>query len=568
MSDAENGAHFTDHDSQQVTLSPDDLDVELHRRQTKGSDFGHESVNPASEALSYDGPAPRLAQKSFSTWPVAIWFIMSSEFCERFSFYGLKAILPEFLKNYLHIHEDTATLIIHLFIFGAYLLAIFGGIVSDMLLGKFKTIILMSIVYIIGCGVLAAAGIPGLFKLGRQLCFVALFLIALGTGGIKPNISSFVGDQFDARSVEALASVFSVFYFLINAGSLCSTILTPIISTRVSYAWAFGIPAILLFVATVLFALGSRGYTKYHISKGPSVFTVFYRVIVTAWRERRRITSGRTLGGFEATSPTPGGLSPVNMHQTPFLNYAKPIMGDQVVEDVRIVLRILLVFVPLPIFWSLYDQHASKWVFMAQDMNTTIGKLTLSASHVQVLNPLLTLSMIPVFDRLIYPFFKNRGITLHPLRHKMVAGMLLTALSFVVSGGLQYWMDAVAPKKLHVILMAPQFWILSCAEVLVSITGLEFAYSQAPKWLKSIIMSGWLFTTAVGNGLVALLALIKIGHRGLEFFLYAALMILFTMIFYLLVRGYQMVTPNTVNEEERISQPLLAEDTTVNHSKP
>jgi len=418
-------------------------------------------------------------------------------------------------------------------------------------------------VYIVGCTVLSASGIQALFSSARTLCFISLLLIALGTGGIKPNISSFVGDQFDSRSAEALSSVFAVFYFLINAGSLCSTILTPIIRVRVSYAVAFGVPAILLLVATVLFALGSRGYTKYHVPKGPSAFAVFYRVIRTAWTERKRSRESGEVFPPSATDSSPGAITNENMQQTPFLDYAKPIMGDQIVEDVRCVLKVLLVFVPLPVFWSLYDQHASKWVFMSQELNTRIGKVNMPPELIQVLNPLLTLSMIPVFDRLIYPFFKNRGIFLHPLKHKMVAGMILTALSFVVSGGLQLWMNHALPNKLSIFTMLPQFWILSCAEVLVSITGLEFAYSQAPKWLKSIVMSGWLFTTAVGNGFVAILALVKIGHRALEFFLYAALMILFTMIFYILVRGYQLVnTGATPSEEEKQAQPLLQEEET------
>lgn len=419
----------------------------------------------------------------------------------------------------------------------------------------------MSLVYIVGCTVLAASGIQSLFKSARALCFLALFLIALGTGGIKPNITSFVGDQFDSRSTDALSSVFAVFYFLINAGSLCSTILTPIIRVRVSYAVAFGLPAVLLLVATVLFALGSRGYTKYHVPKGPSVFTIFYRVIRTAWVERKKSREHPTAFQSSADDSSPGAITSENMQKTPFLDYAKPLMGDQVVEDVRSVLKVLLVFVPLPVFWSLYDQHASKWVFMSQELDTHIGKVNMPPELIQVLNPLLTLSMIPVFDRLIYPFFKNRGFFLHPLKHKMVAGMLLTALSFVVSGGLQLWMNHALPKKLSIFTMLPQFWILSCAEVLVSITGLEFAYSQAPKWLKSIVMSGWLFTTAVGNGFVALLALVKIGHRALEFFLYAALMVLFTMIFYLIVRGYQLAnTSNDTTEEEKQAQPLLQEE--------
>lgn len=424
---------------------------------------------------------------------------------------------------------------------------------SDIWLGKFKTIVIMSGVYIIGCVVLSLSGWQKIYPSARILCFISLFLIALGTGGIKPNISSFVGDQFDPRSVEALASVFAVFYFLINAGSLCSTILTPIIRARGSYVLAFGVPAILLFVATVLFIAGGRGYTRYHVPAGSSAFVVFYRVIKTAWTESRRAKKGASTFGLSSESDpvisesNADNVTPLSA--TPFLDYAKPAMGDQIVEDIRIVLKVLLVFVPLPIFWSLYDQHASRWVYMAEDMNRVVGKVTLVSEQIQVLNPLLTLSMIPLFDRVIYPGFKKIGIDLHPLKHKMVAGMLLTALSFVISGGLQIWMNHAAPAKVSVFWMIPQFWVLSCAEVLVSITGLEFAYSQAPKWLKSIVMSGWLFTTAVGNGIVALLALIKVGNRALEFFLYSALMILFTLIFYLLVRGYRMVKPIGVVEE-------------------
>lgn len=419
---------------------------------------------------------------------------------------------------------------------------------SDIWLGKFKTIWLMSLVYIVGCVALSLSGWEKLYSNARWLALFSLFLIALGTGGIKPNITSFVGDQFDPRSVEALASVFAVFYFLINSGSLCSTILTPIIRSRGSYVLAFGVPAILLFVATLLFVVGGRGYTRYHVPAGSSAFTIFYRVIKHAWVERRRAKNLERLGTSTIASENgENGIQP--MKDIPFLDYAKPIMGDQVVEDVRVVLKVLLVFVPLPVFWSLYDQHSSRWVFMANDMNRTVGKVTFLTEQVQVLNPLLTLTMIPVFDRLIYPFFKKIGVNLHPLKHKMVVGMLLTALSFIVSGGLQAWMTIASPKKLSIFLMVPQFWILSCAEVLVSVTGLEFAYSQAPKWLKSIVMSGWLFTTAVGNGLVALLALIEIGNRALEFFLYATLMILFTMIFYLIVKGYQVIDRSNENDD-------------------
>lgn len=425
-------------------------------------------------------------------------------------------------------------------------MSIFGGWLSDSYLGKFKTIIFMSFIYVLGSSSLAVSAVPGLMGTPPNplLTFFALILIGVGTGGIKPNISSFVGDQFEPTSTEAITGVFAVFYFLINAGSLISTTVTPIIKAQSNYAYAFGLPAILLLVATVLFISGGFGYTKYKVPKGPSVFSIFYNTIHTAWVEKNKVK--RLVGPF--------------IDNKPFLDYAKEAMGENIVNDVRSVLNVFYVFLPLPIFWSLYDQHSSRWVFMAQEMNTKLGNVKFEAEQVQILNPLLLLMMIPVFDRLIYPFFSRRGIFLHPLKHKMVLGMILTLISFALSGALQIYVDTQPANTVSVFMMLPQFWVLSCAEILVSITGLEFAYSQAPQWMKSLVMAGWLLTTALGNALVAALTLINIGNRGMEFFLYAALMALFTMIFYLMVKGYVLKTVSSASEEEHASQPLIKEN--------
>jgi dipeptide/tripeptide permease len=132
----------------------------------------------------------------FLQYPYSIWFIVGNELAERFAFYSFKSILPKYLKDYLLFSEDHATALVHAFIFLAYFTPILGGFLADAILGKFWTIVILSLVYCIGQITMSVTAIPSVTNGHWWGCALSLILVAFGTGGIKPCVSSFGGDQY------------------------------------------------------------------------------------------------------------------------------------------------------------------------------------------------------------------------------------------------------------------------------------------------------------------------------------------------------------------------------------
>ncbi|NXL13458.1 S15A1 protein, partial [Setophaga kirtlandii] len=178
-------------------------------------------------------------------FPLSIFFIVINEFCERFSYYGMKAVLTLYFTRFLHWDGNFATAIYHTFVALCYLTPILGAIIADSWLGKFKTILYLSIVYAIGQTVLSVGSIndltdhnqdgsPDAIAVNVALSMVGFVLIAFGTGGIKPCVSAFGGDQFEEDQEKQRSTFFSLFYLSINAGSLLSTLITPTIRGKVT----------------------------------------------------------------------------------------------------------------------------------------------------------------------------------------------------------------------------------------------------------------------------------------------------------------------------------------------
>lgn len=461
-------------------------------------------------------------------YPKSVWFILGTELCERFSFYGFKAILALYLKNYLRMSEDTATAMVHAFIFAAYSSPIFGGWLSDSFLGKFWTIFCLALVYSAGNIVTAITAIPGVTGTPPHWWGVAigLFLVAFGTGGIKPCVSSFGGDQFASSDNELMTSFFAVFYLSINLGSTASTFFTPLLRNYFGYPLAFSCPAILLVTATIIFALGYRWYKKN--PPAGNVFTLVMKIIFTAIAQCCRRDAKQP--------PVKHWLDRANVRYT-----------QQQIDDVKTIGSIIKCLLPLAIFWSLFDQHSTRFVFQAEKMNKQIGPFTFTSDQIGTLNPLILIIMIPIFDRIVYPLARRIGLRLYPLR-KVTIGFAFTALSFVASGVLDACCDRW-PGQIPVGFQLIQYLLLACGEVLVSITSLEFAYSQAPKYLKSVIQSFYLLTTAVGNAVVVIVSKSSLfSAQAYEFFFYAIAMLLTTIVFLILVHNYRYV--NTVYDAD------------------
>ncbi|XP_048809814.1 solute carrier family 15 member 2 isoform X6 [Lagopus muta] len=360
------------------------------------------------------GPMQKLCG---SNYPLSIAFIVVNEFCERFSYYGMRAVLTLYFISFFHWDENLSTAVYHAFSALCYFTPVIGAIMADSWLGKYKTIIYLSIVYVVGHLIKSVGAIP---SLGNQavhvvLSMVGLFLIALGTGGIKPCVSAFGGDQFEEEHTSERSKFFSVFYLSINAGSLISTFVTPVLRGDVKcfgedcYALAFGVPAALMVLALVVFIAGSGLYRK--TPPQGNVLLEVCKCIGFAIKNRLKNRSRQI---------------PRRDH---WLDWASEQYSKQLIAEVKMVTRVLFLFLPLPMFWALFDQQGSRWTLQATKMNADFGIYVLQPDQMQFLNPLLILVFIPIFDLGLYPLINMCKFNFTPIR-KMATGMILAGMAF------------------------------------------------------------------------------------------------------------------------------------------
>jgi len=499
-------------------------------------------------------PAYRTAPVPSDRMPPGIPYIIGNEAAERFSYYGMRGILYVFMTQHLlnrngqleTMDPDTATTWFHVFMAANYFFPLLGGWISDVYWGKYRTIIALSIVYCLGHLALAL----DVTRLGLLL---GLTLIAFGAGGIKPCVSAHVGDQFGERNKHLLPKVFSWFYFSINLGAFIATILIPKVLdaeswpdslagySRYAAHVAFGIPGLLMLIATIVFWMGRNKFV--HIPPARQ--------------------------GFIEEAKSPEGKSALKR------------------------LGVLYLFVM--IFWALYDQTGSSWVEQAKHMDRTyqvpigflpdswrawltapdkvdepeqpaaddappadeaapaieppdVWEVDVLPAQVGAINPILILFFIPLFTYVVFPAI-NRVFPLTPLR-KISIGFFIAALSFCIPAVAQAAIVGGETPDLNWQIAA--FFVITAAEVMVSITCLEFSYTQAPPKLKSLVMSLYLLSVSAGNMLVAgvnwVLGFLRKEQEGERlaspgyFWFFAGLMLTAAVIFVFVARRFREKT--------------------------
>ncbi len=647
----------------------------------------------ASTALP-GGPTSNLPLSN--RMPPGIPYIVGNEGAERFSFYGMKAILKVYLIALFVRFVDESTVpdeamadaaarsteIVHLFVAGVYAFPLIGAIIADRLLGKYWTILWVSLIYCAGHAVLAVAGRFGAmseYDAAEFSMYLGLGLIAIGSGGIKPCVSANVGDQFTASNAHLVTRVFQVFYFIINYGSFFSTILTPLLLRYFGAEVAFGVPGVLMGVATVVFWMGRHKFIRVPPSPGGKLglfdsivtallFTPLFALIFgyfVLWEHHlsaaRELTSqagteftgvtgehvasyfshywwlpvgtlvaivlGMLLFRFRQRIAASEGFLPVLLynftHQQErqpgmsFFDVGRARFGEEAGDGPPAVLKIMVVFSMVSVFWALFDQHASTWVDQARMMalgltfpaflgywafvatmslslyggiwlfrwlanaplsarvtksvvGTVLGlgllagladlvgppignvvsqsgdtvvrerllSIKMDAAQLSALNPLLVMIVIPSLNVLVYGPLRRRGIEIKPLQ-KMTAGMFLAGAAFGAAAILQTAIETAGVGVVHGLWQIVPYLIMTVSEVLVSITGLEFAYTQAPRAMKSTIMGFWLLCVTFGNLLVAFLAPLQKQIDLSQFFwLFAGLMAVAAVIFSVLAWLY------------------------------
>lgn len=438
------------------------------------------------------------ARRGYATAPVkttrmppGIPYIVGNEAAERFSYYGMTAILTVFMAHGLKdasghaapMTEADAEATFHFFGTAVYFTPLLGALISDMFLGKYRTIFYLSIVYCFGHLALALDST----RLGLA---IGLSLIALGAGGIKPCVSANVGDQFGAGNQHLLEKVFGWFYLSINIGAGVSQLVIPLLLEKYSPNVAFAVPGILMLVATVVFWLG-RGKIVHIPPDRGAMFK-------------------------EAFS----------------------------VEGWKIIRRLLVLFFFLAVFFSLYFQSMSVWVLQADKMDRHwLGHDWLS-SQLQSINSILILPFIPLFSYGVYPLV-SRVFPLTPLR-KISIGLFLMAATFLITA----WIDGqiALGLKPSVGWQAVAYVFLTAAEVMVSITGLEFYYTQSPRKMKSLVMALFMCSLSMGNLITAVVTKLNEGH-GTPYltpvqydYFFAGLMALASVAFIFVARNFKTKT--------------------------
>ncbi|KAG5684406.1 hypothetical protein PVAND_013641 [Polypedilum vanderplanki] len=362
-------------------------------------------------------------------YPFSVFFIISNEFCERFNYYGMRTILSLYLTRKLLFDDDIATIIYHSFTTLVYFFCVFGAILADSLLGKFHTIVWLSIVYVTGSVVITLGAVEPWNMPAMALTFVGLGLIALGSGGIKPCVAAFGGEQFKMpEQAKQLAIFFSMFYFSINLGSFISTLVTPILRENVKcfdmddcYPFGFGLPAILMALSIIIFLAGKFLY-KILPNQGNMLVKVC-KCIGNAISTKRK---------EKLTSP-----------REHWLDYAEGKYGRKLVLETKILLNILVLYIPLPLFWALFDQQGSRWTFQATRMNGDLGWFTIKPDQMQVINPFLILVFIPLYEVAFYPLLNLLGIR-RPLQ-KITLGGIFAGVAFLCSMGVEIYLEPTYP---------------------------------------------------------------------------------------------------------------------------
>ncbi|HEX2685974.1 MAG TPA: oligopeptide:H+ symporter [Kofleriaceae bacterium] len=446
--------------------------------------------------------------------PRQIPFIIANEGCERFSFYGMRNILTPFLTTTLLLHlpkaerGTAATEVFHTFVMGVYFFPLLGGWLADRWFGKYHTILWFSLIYSMGQGCLAA------FPDDRTGFYTGLGLIAFGSGGIKPLVASFMGDQFDARTKHLAKLVFDAFYWIINVGSFAASLTMPWFLDELGPRIAFGIPGSLMLISTVVLYSGRHRYVM--VPPAPTNPHSFLRVVRTALLARapgrgRPGLAVAVLGSVLAAGAFALAFTPL-LDPVPAiclalvlllaaggagsamqLDRARGVHPDSAVDGVRSVLRVLILFALITPFWSLFDQKASTWVLQASSMTKPAW---FKPAQMQALNPALVMILIPFNNLVVFPWMRRRGWNPTALR-RMTTGIALTGVSWIIVGIMQLVIDGgtTFPIQWQVL----PYMFLTLGEVLVSATGLEFAYSQAPHAMKGTLMSFFNLAVTVGS---------------------------------------------------------------------
>ncbi|KAL3494429.1 POT family-domain-containing protein [Aspergillus germanicus] len=478
--------------------------------------------------------------------PWTAYTIAFVELCERFSYYGTTAVFTNFIQQPLPDDSSTgagfsgqsgalgqgqrAATGLNLFItFWCYFIPIVGAWIADEFLGRLKTIYISIAFAMTGHIILIVSALPPVVKHSDSAlgCFcVGLVIYGMGVGGFKSNIAPLIAEQYrDTRPyittvpktrerlivdpAQTIGRIFLYFYFMINVGALIGAIAMVYAEKYVGFWLAYLLPAgMFALCPLVLFVCSS----KYNLTPPTgSVVGKAFRLWTFAvkpywsWNPVKLSKDCRAPGFWENAKPSKVRNKPDWM-----------TFDDQWVDEVHRAVKACGVFLWYPIYWLAYGQMTSNLTSQAATMELH----GVPNDIISNLDPLALIIFIPIMDQVIYPFIRKCGLNFTPIK-KIYVGYLIASMSMIAATVIQHYIYILSPchnnastcdepAPISVWVQTVPYVLIACSEIFTSITGYEYAYTKAPRNMKSLVQSLYLFTNAISaavqQGLTALSA--------------------------------------------------------------
>ncbi|KAF5460837.1 hypothetical protein F2P56_020678 [Juglans regia] len=495
---------------------------------------------------------------------IAAAMILGGEAMERLTTLGIAVNLVTYLTGTMHLGNATSANIVTNFMGTSFMLCLLGGFIADTFLGRYLTIAIFATVQATGVTILTISTVisslrppkcaadtvpPCIPASGMQLkvLYLALYLTALGTGGVKSSVSGFGSDQFDDSDKEERAQMskfFNWFFFFISIGSLLAVTVLVYIQDNLGRDWGYGICACAILLGLVVFLSGTRRYRFKKLVGSP--LTQIAAVFIAAWRKRHlELPSDMSLL-FNVEDIKDEGQRKKKQslpHTKQFRFLDKAAIKDQEmsssgntavnkwylstltdVEEVKLIVRMLPIWATTIMFWTIYAQMSTFSVAQATTMDRHIGSFQIPAASLTVFFVGSILLTVPIYDRIIAPIagkvLKNpQGLT--PLQ-RIGVGLVFSMFAMVVAAlaelkrlraARSYGLleNPTAEIPLSVFWLVPQFFFVGSGEAFTYIGQLDFFLRECPKGMKT--MSTGLFLSTLSLGFFVSSVLVSIVHK-------------------------------------------------------
>ena len=500
------------------------------------------------------------------TWSVAAYFILIVELCERLAFYAATIVFYPYMQNMLNMSQSTANALYNAFNCWAYATCLIGGFVADTYFGKVKSLFVFSVAYIFGLIILflssreetwsdypttpdGGMGIPGFA--------ISLFFIGLGMGGIKANVSPLLADQIKNSSPAVYEGVFRWFYWAINIGAFTGILISPMLHDVIgdkkitadgdedgtAYWASYLFPLCVFIIGLIIYYIGYRKEYYVNVPAKGSLLADCYHASMYAIRAKKAAKNA-------------GQYAP----KEHWLDWASTSEDySSAAKDFKVVLSSCTVFLFYPIYWLCYNQMFSNLIAQADLLDRPSW---VASEHLNVIGASSLIILIPVFDKLIFPGLKNCGWDPKPLT-RIAIGFAIAGSSMIYAGALEYYIqqrghfvgdDYVlddGQEKIKIWFQIPPYVFFGISEIFASVGGLEFAYTEAPSSMKSVVMSLFLLGNAAGSVIGMIISpAMEPESMMIVFFAMGGSLFFLTFPFYFIFRNRAAVT--TVDKNQTI----------------